>query len=103
MAKRNKFPFSEYEAIKNDSFTLVVFENGKRVSTYGGLNAARLIQEQINCQGMGRTTLVVNDKVLDQFKGDKLCLSRDINDYKELFRINDTNLYLILKGITGAS
>lgn len=96
MAKRNKFPYSQYEHVKNDTYTLVVFEGERRVFSYSGLNLAQLVHEMVNCQGLTRSSLVVNDKVLEKRKHDRLCLDRDINSYEDLFRLNEYNMDVLV-------
>jgi hypothetical protein len=80
----NKVTINEFNTIKNESYTLVTFEDGKRVMTTSGLSFYRVVEELIKNRGP-YVTLVINEKDLE--KGRLDTCSWDLEDYEIYFKM----------------
>lgn len=84
---RNAMTQRQFDLIKKETFTLIAFEGDRRFCTYGGLSLLDVIHEQARITKPGRTMLIVNDFYLENRENDRCCVSWDINDYKDLFKL----------------
>jgi hypothetical protein len=49
---RNKFTKAAYDQVKNTTYTLISFENGRRTLTYGHLTVDKLAKEMTRPNGL---------------------------------------------------
>jgi hypothetical protein len=88
----NKFTGKMHKEIKEERFTVVVFENGRRIMTMGNLHLLGAMEAQVSYQAINRTILMVNDFHLKDRAFDKMCISRDIHNFKDLFDLKSKAL-----------
>jgi hypothetical protein len=83
----NRITGKEFEAVKNESYTVIRFKEGRRTMTHGGANLLSALQEVMYGGRVGDVCLVINERQANELGVKIPCASRPIEDYAHLFEI----------------
>lgn len=81
----NALTGKEVNGVKNNTYTVVSFKDGKRTFTYGGVNVVTALQQVMN--HAGEQVLVVNEQQAKALGLEVPVAVNDIRLYAKLFEV----------------
>lgn len=89
----NKISKKQYDSIKNESYTLLIFNNGQRIMSYGNVSLLEAVEHQARYTTRSTVvSLIVHQSHVDNRKKDIICISRDISCFQDLFDLGADRL-----------
>ena len=63
-----RFTEKMFKEVKAERFTVITFENGRRVSTFGGLHLLDAVKEVMKVQGTTRNVLLAKQETVEAWE-----------------------------------